>query len=38
MNEEICCITNKWKIDNNEQENDGSHFLQALYSVYKKWG
>ena len=37
MNEEICCITNEGKIARNEWENDGSDFLWALYSVYKKF-
>ena len=30
MNEEICCITNKGKM-----ANDDSDFLRALYSVLK---
>ena len=38
MNEEICCITNEWKTAKDEWENGYSHFLQALYSVYKKLG
>ena len=35
MNEEMCCITNGEKTGNNEWEND-SDFLPALYIVYKK--
>lgn len=38
MNEEICSITNWGKMVKNEWENDGSVFLQALYSVFKKLG
>ena len=36
MNEEICCVTNKYKTAKKEWENDDCDFLQALYSVYKK--
>ena len=36
MNEEIEFITNEGKTTRNEWENDGSNFLQALYSAYKK--
>ena len=36
MKEKICHITNKGKTPKTEWENDGSDFLQALYSsVYK---
>ena len=38
MNEEINCITNEGKTDNNEWENDDSDFLWDLYNVYKKLG
>ena len=36
MDEEIHCITNEGKTARNEWENNGSNFLRALYSVYKK--
>ena len=38
MNEENHCITNGGKTANNEQENDDSDFLRALYSKYKILG
>ena len=38
MNEEIHCITNKGITAKNELENDGSDFLWAIYSIYKKLG
>ena len=38
MTEEICCINNEGKTVKNEWENDDSHFLPALYIVYKKLG
>ena len=38
MNEEIHCITNKGVTAKNELENDGSDFLWAIYSIYKKLG
>ena len=36
MNEEIHCITNNGKTAKKKLENDGSDFLWALYSIYKK--
>ena len=36
MNEEIRCITSDRETAWNEWENDDSHFLRALFSVYKK--
>ena len=38
MNEEIHCLTNKGITAKNESENDGSDFLWAIHSVYKKLG
>ena len=36
MNEEIHSITNNRKTAKKKLENDGSDFLWALYSIYKK--
>ena len=36
MNEKIQCITNKGITAKNELENDGSDFLWAIYTTYKK--